>query len=258
LDSPDVLEDLGLKIEPVQFYDMRNFQWITCTPSFPHAVRKDGFLLLRRPGISCLDFETHRLQAQLRPAHFRDNMPHERATIRAMLAKRRQLEKLEIIDESDIEAEMESRKQHKELALRQKRLREEDEDDRPASQRPRTSQPSPPPAFTRSPSLTLSSPAPIPLELPSKPIYIPSSCIRWPDDMYTMDMKEGFTLIDSAEMKKQHKRLMDRVAAVFERSIPETTYYDQRRRWKQATEEQRQRLVDAGHTRAGLWANFPK
>jgi hypothetical protein len=87
---------------------------------------------------------------------------------------------------------------------------------------------------------------------------VPTLCLRWPENMYTVDMMRGFALVDSSSMKRQHTRLMDRVAAIFQRSIPESTYYDQCRRWKQASEQQRRAFTDAGRTQAGLWSRFPR
>ena len=284
MDAPDVQEDLGVKIEPLQFYEMRNRQWITCTPSYPHDVKKDGYLLLRRTSVTyCHDFESHSHQANLKPPHFRDNMAYERASVRTMLAQRRQSQHLDIIQESDIEAEK-ARRQQKVLATSQKRQRVEEDEEWSSQKRlhvnsndkeshsPNFSTPhrKNPPAFLsatdRSPSIEVSSPcpcSPVQISEPStsddvKLPYVPSSCSRWPEHMYAVDMKDGFALVDSLVMKKKHKKLMDRVAAVFQRPIPETTYYDQRRRWQRASEKQRQNFATAGHMQAGLWCNFPK
>jgi hypothetical protein len=76
--------------------------------------------------------------------------------------------------------------------------------------------------------------------------------------MYAINMKDGFALVDSPTMKEHYKKLIDRVAAVFQRPVPETTFYDQRRRWQHTSEKHRQSFVNAGHTQAGLWCNFPK
>ena len=42
------------------------------------------------------------------------------------------------------------------------------------------------------------------------------SCSRWPEHMYAVDMKDGFALVDSLMMKEHYKKLIDRVAAVFQ------------------------------------------
>ncbi len=253
LDSPDVQEDLGLMIEPLQFYDIRNCQWVGCMPSYPHDVRRDGYLFLRRPSVTlCRDFESHYSQSLQGMQHFRDNLTKERADVRNMLANRRNTQPLHIIDLCDIDAEIGRR--------REKRVREhvrEEDNDEPSSQRLRLS--SPGPSIPSSPVTPAAiSSAAVSQPFTSRNPYVPASCVRWPDNMYTVDMKSGFALIDSPTMKKQHARLTDRIAAVFQRHIPERTYYDQRRRWKQATEQQRQVFADAGHTQAGLWSSFPK
>ena len=53
------------------------------------------------------------------------------------------------------------------------------------------------------------------IELP----YVPLSCSRWPEQMYVINMKKGFTLVDSQAMKKCYTMLVDHVAAVFQSSV---------------------------------------
>ena len=231
-------------------------------------------------------------------------MAKERADVRNLLANRRKSQHLQVVDLSDIDAEISRRQAQKEKRRRGYDSAEDDEE--PPSQRLRGSSPIPmsspipptpssPPAVINSssvvvlrgsspivqmspPIVQMSPPIPsTPSSLPAvinassvvvlSPVsqlhtsgtpYVPASCVHWPDNMYTVDMKQGFALVDSPVMRKHHARITDRVAAVFRRSIPETTYYDQRRHWKRATEQQRQAFSDAGHTPNGLWSNFPK
>src|SRR6266571_537938 len=103
---------------------------------------------------------------------------------------------------------------------------------------PIPSTPSPLPAVIDSSSVVVLSPV-FQLHTSGTP-YVPASCVCWPDNMYTVDMKRGFALVDSPVMRKHHVRITDHVAAIFQQPIPETTYYDQHRHWKQATEQQRQ------------------
>ena len=106
-DSPNVQKDLGLKIEPLQFYDIQNCQWVGCTPSYPHDVRRNRYLFLRRPSVTlCQDFENHYTQSLQGTQHFRDNMAKERADVRNLLANRRKSQHLQIVDLSDINAEI--------------------------------------------------------------------------------------------------------------------------------------------------------
>ena len=94
-------------IEPLQFFDMWNCQWIVCTPSYPHDVRRDGYLFLRRPTvICCQDFKDHYTQSLQRPQHFRDNMTKERSDIRSLLTNKRKAQHLHIVDLSDIDMEI--------------------------------------------------------------------------------------------------------------------------------------------------------
>ncbi len=179
--------------------------------------------------------------------NFRDNMAKERADVRKLLASRK-AQPLHIVELSDIDLEIGRRHARKE-----KRVREhisDDEDDVPVSQRLRMSSsiPTIPPSPVVPAAISdKGDDAPFTTTPASANPYVPESCVRWPDNMYTVDMKKGFALIDSPTMKKEHMRLIDRVATVFQRPIPETTYYDQRRRWKHTTEQQRQVFTDAGH-----------
>jgi hypothetical protein len=55
-DSPALLERLGEG--DIDFYDALTFEWIECPILYAHAVKTDGYLLLRRTGIECEDFDT--------------------------------------------------------------------------------------------------------------------------------------------------------------------------------------------------------
>jgi hypothetical protein len=64
-EANDVQEDLGLSNKlgtqrrMLQFYDIRNNHWVSCSPSYPHDVKKDGFLLLRLTNVICHEFDAH-------------------------------------------------------------------------------------------------------------------------------------------------------------------------------------------------------
>jgi hypothetical protein len=55
-DSPALLEHLGEG--DIDFYDALTFEWIECPILYVHAVKTDSYLLLRRTGIECEDFDT--------------------------------------------------------------------------------------------------------------------------------------------------------------------------------------------------------
>ena len=56
-DSLSALERLGT--DTFQFYDLEHKIWVEAPVSYPHTMTTDGYLLLRRPGISCKDFGEH-------------------------------------------------------------------------------------------------------------------------------------------------------------------------------------------------------
>ena len=64
-DSPSALERLGT--ETFQFYDLEHRIWVEAPISYPHTVTTDGYLLLRRPGVSCKDFRERLVIAMQRP-----------------------------------------------------------------------------------------------------------------------------------------------------------------------------------------------
>ena len=68
---------------------MRSCQWITCSLSYPHDVKRDGYLLLRLLKTSCLDLEKYIQQATTKLSHLRNNMASERAGIRQKLQQRK-------------------------------------------------------------------------------------------------------------------------------------------------------------------------
>jgi hypothetical protein len=45
-DAVNVCEELDIQGLLLEYFDTRSLQWITCAPSYPHTVKKDGFLLL--------------------------------------------------------------------------------------------------------------------------------------------------------------------------------------------------------------------
>ena len=74
--------------------------------------------------------------------------------------------------------------------------------------------------------------------------------------MYTVDMAKAFLEVDSANFKKLHLKLPERLRCVFGKDIALSTWHDQRRLWGNATECQREEGVRAGRGTAGLWAAF--
>ena len=69
-DAPDIKVELGITTEILQYYDMQNRQWITCSLSFPHHVKRDGRLLLHRLGVACINLLEYVEQSKAKPMHF--------------------------------------------------------------------------------------------------------------------------------------------------------------------------------------------
>lgn len=87
--------------ERLEYYDIRCTLWVLCL--YPHEVKKDCRLLLRRPGIICADFETHRRHAAEKPVHLWLNTTGERAAIKEELSRRRKKTPATIVEDSDDE-----------------------------------------------------------------------------------------------------------------------------------------------------------
>ena len=89
MDARDICEELDIRATLLEFYDMRSCQWITCDLSYPHDVKRDGYLLLRLLKTSCRDLEKYIQQASTKAPHLRNNIAGERAGVRQKLQQRR-------------------------------------------------------------------------------------------------------------------------------------------------------------------------
>lgn len=262
-DAPDIKQLLAIEAEPLQFYDFGHSQWISCIHSYPHDLKKDGYLFLRRPSVSCIDFDTHAMHAKDKMQHLFLNMPGERSAIKKRLQHRKAkplLSLTELKDEhSDSEVEI------IEPVVR-KRQRCESPTDNTSSQphhcrlQSASSEISEDLATTSPISLSLcvSSRFTTPVDSRSYGalVYVPESKKKWPDGMYTVDMAKAFLEVDSADFKKLRLRLPERLFRVFGKDIALTTWHDQRRHWTNATERQREEGVRGWRDAPGLWSAF--
>jgi hypothetical protein len=89
LDAINVREELKIQALLLEYFDARSSQWITCTPSYPHTVKKDGFLLLRLLGTDGLGLDELIEQATTKDTHFRYNMTAEHTGIKKQLQQRK-------------------------------------------------------------------------------------------------------------------------------------------------------------------------
>jgi hypothetical protein len=266
-DALDIMQELALAAEPLQFYDFGHSQWVSCTHSYPHELKKDGYLFLRHPSVTCLNFDTHAAHAKSKMQHLFLNMPGERSAIKKHLQHRKAKPPLVLIDLGDDE---DSEVEFMEPPVR-KRQRSESPTNITSPPRRRrlesTSSQVSEDLTTISPLLSpvlspissrlppTSSPSPIDNNA-YRAVYVPESKKKWPDGMYTVDMAKAFLEVDSAYFKKLRLKLPERLRCVFGKDIALTTWHDQRRLWGNATERQRDEGVRAGRGAAGLWAAF--
>jgi hypothetical protein len=258
------------------FYDISHRQWVTCTRSYPHDVKKDGYLLLRRPSIKKLvDFDDYLSLALEKPLHFRNNLVHDRSYIKNKLHeyKKRTISRhdyheravsdieddgsVSVIDISDDEPPRSSKRAARDKSIDERPSQRRrcgsitstsSVDDRPSQRRRHGSIASMCTSVPVSPSFLPPSPSP-----PSK-IFVPESSKQWPHGMFTVDMKKAFLLVDSVDLKGL--KLQERVNLVLGINVPLRTFQEQKLHWKSASERQRQQFVDAGRCDAGLWTTF--
>ena len=69
MDARDICEELNICTTLLEFYNMRSSQWITCSLSYPHNIKKNGYLLLRLLKTSCLDLEKYIQQVSTKAPH---------------------------------------------------------------------------------------------------------------------------------------------------------------------------------------------
>jgi len=222
-----VKDVLGLGNEHLEFYDIRYSLWVLCSPSYPHDVKKDCRLLLRRPGVICTGFETHLEHATEKPIHMRFNMAGERAAIKVQLQHRRTtaaspISVIELSDDDDDELVIKPV-----CRVPMKRRHDESESDevRPSQRLRNHSHHTPTSIFspsspTTSPFRLSSSP---PLSFPWSPLASPPPrnqkvltplTGKWPAGMYTCDMKLAFEQVGSKALKQMYPLLPARLAFV--------------------------------------------
>lgn len=256
IDSCMVQEELGISSEHLEFYDVCYAQWVSCSPSYPHDVKKDGRLLLRRPGVICEDFDLHLQHATDKPVHMRFNMPGERSAIKEQLRQRAKPSHISVFSPSDNDSEVEFVDLDPVTPTRSSFKRSRDVSTEGDRTRPTkhiceiltpisiASSPSPAP----SPLYSISSLPDLPSgqAYNSKEIVVPKSTKLWPSGMYAVDMARAFLKINLPFMKKTHSTLASRLTAVFKTDVHSNTYHDQLRLWKRAPEHVRQVYLGKG------------
>lgn len=266
-DAFDIQRELLLGAEPLQFYDFVHSQWISCTNSYPHELKKDGYLFLRRPSVTCLNFDTHAAHAKGKMQHLFLNMPGERSTIKKHLERRKANLPLVFIDldnEENNEVEFVEPPVHKRkrsesptnIATPQPCRRRLEFTSSQVSEDLATISTASSPVSSHLTPTSPPSPGPVNTNSYGALVYVPESKKKWPDGMYTVDMAKAFLEVDSANFKKLRLKLPERLRCVFGKDIALTTWHDQRRLWGNATESQRDEGVRAGRGAAGLWAAF--
>ncbi|KAF8168759.1 hypothetical protein BJ912DRAFT_1067492 [Pholiota molesta] len=262
MDAPDVRELLDVSpTDRLQFYDVTHSQWVICLPSYPHDVSKSRHLLLRHLNVSCFEFEKHLAILTELPTHLWWNMPAERATIKKQLQQTRHTDLGNFSDVIDL-----SDDDHGAALTPVKRKADCENDEVPIARRRRLSSPLPAwmsdstmlhevlcasPSSLGSPSMSPplvgSSVCSVSLSTSSalaedNEILVPSGK-KWPAGMYTVHMARGFRNVDCEEFKRLKLPLPERIFL---------------RHWKRASEHQREAVIMAGQSAAGLWSAFPR
>ncbi|KAF8957606.1 hypothetical protein BDZ97DRAFT_1706816 [Flammula alnicola] len=86
----------------LEFYDLQHNIWLECPVSCPHLVKTDGYLLLRRSGVICEDFETQLAVATRRPSTSRVYM----STARKDLKRKGKARAIDNVEDTEGEVEI--------------------------------------------------------------------------------------------------------------------------------------------------------
>ncbi|KDR71532.1 hypothetical protein GALMADRAFT_253865 [Galerina marginata CBS 339.88] len=290
-DSPDVVQRLGIGL--VDFYDQDFKIWVECPLTYPHTVKTDCYLLLRRQAVHCQDFAKHLLTATKVPSTSRVYMASVRKSLHVRTKSLKQRTKGQTVDsEAESEGEVEivedtPRPKHKKVKS------EPVEQMRPTlprltiphtpsglliSSSPTSPLDTPPLVsgsatsadsllsfFPQSPLSPLSpvpssilSPSPAPWLSPpaTGPPSLISNGESWPYNMYVFDINAGFKKMQVLKLARGGN-YAQRFAAAFNQPAPVTsTYYDQINKWKNAPEAIRNTCLAAMRTRGGEWGHF--
>ena len=104
-DSPALLERLGQG--DIEFCDPLTLEWIECPKLYPHAIKTDAHLLLRRTDVVCDDFDTKLVLATRKDnTSSRLYMTNVRRSVAEKTAKRKGKSRALDVDESDGEVEI--------------------------------------------------------------------------------------------------------------------------------------------------------
>ncbi|KAJ7090837.1 hypothetical protein B0H15DRAFT_948601 [Mycena belliarum] len=296
-DSTGLQERLGIDSAFLELYNMAKLKlWVEIGIDCQHKVTQDCYLFLRRSGVVCSDFDKILASSISKAPHLRNNLPHERQVVRNQLRqlrrsplktqrKRRRAEVTDSEDEVEVVAEN--------MVID---VDTKDDDERlfptallpalPRSVRPRLHSPSPTPASVTRPQLNITIP-PSSVSNSSTPTTATSSISsvfdscepassngsrastpatpleppkldlkRWPAGLYVKEVVAGFRSMTHPEL--QHLEVPERFQHIFKRLYVRNTFGDAQRRWRLASQEQRDEGIKAGFTKQGLWSNWQK
>ena len=264
-DSPKVLDRLGDDSDPILFFDVECSIWVECPLSYPHTPKTDGYLLLRRAGVMCRDFDKYLQLAT-------QKLPTSRTYLTKTLknkGKQKEIKALSSDSEIEIiEGPIPGTLQYflffvliLIIDLGQSKW------NKPES----SSTPSPP--SKRRLSISESSQSPTPVTVQNDALYSSESSrsptpiarliksptpsqqsLPWYAGLYAVDMVKAFQKMAD---KKLGKNYAERFTSAFESlPPPRSSYYDQVKRWSQAPQRVRDEALEAGRTQEALWANF--
>jgi hypothetical protein len=109
-DSLSTLERLGHGTT-LQFYDLEHKIWVEVPVSYPHTVTTDGYLFLRRAGVSCKDFDGQlaiatRFVTQMPNTSARVYMTKVRRSVKTKMLKEKLKMRAYLSDDSEGEVEI--------------------------------------------------------------------------------------------------------------------------------------------------------
>ncbi|KAF8885198.1 hypothetical protein BD779DRAFT_1673833 [Infundibulicybe gibba] len=102
-----------------------------------------------------------------------------------------------------------------------------------------------------SPSRSIS---PVAGQTPNHAIYIDEDLPIWPVDFYVVDIVLGFAKCEAA--RRSRSNVGQTFTSLFGVPFRRSTFYENRKRWEDASQASRDKSLKAGRTDKGLWSAF--
>jgi hypothetical protein len=269
----------------VQAYNMALRTWTKVKPGHIVTAKEGEPILVKAINVTeCFDFDRHLASTKAGAFHIRSNLPQERAAVRQKIKSRCKVPapppsviSLTSSDEDDVASSQVTCSKpfraptsaaagpSRTVVKAESAETSFDNESTPKKRKQASPGPSPttqhlhpprrPRRHSRSPSHAPSSSPPVspaPGQTDDDAIDVDDPV--WPADFYVVDIVHGFNQCDRARQARQS--VSGAFTATFGIPFRRTTYYENRKRWKEASQTVRDKSTAAGRTTQGTWAKF--